>query len=336
MNKLVTTFCFLALLTLNSYTQEEPVRISGFAQGTTYHITYFDQKNRDFKPEIEELLNDFNKSVSLYDTSSIITKVNNNDGNVIIDEYFKVCFNKSMEVSKATDGAFDVTVGPLVDGWGFSFKKKERMDSAEVDSILKFTGYQLVEMTGGKVIKKDKRVELDFNALAQGYSVDLVSRLLDSENISSYIVEIGGEVYAKGKKPNGDYWKVGIEKPVDNREGSNPLIAVAKIENKALNTSGNYRKFYIENGIRYSHEISPKTGYPAYNNVLSATVLANDCISADAYATAFMVMGLEKSIQFLSKHHELSAYLIYSDEKGNYQIFESPELKNIITEGTPE
>jgi FAD:protein FMN transferase len=150
------------------------------------------------------------------------------------------------------------------------------------------------------------------------------------------LILIGGEVYAKGKKPDGSNWKVGIEKPVDNQDGVNPLTAIVKIENKALNTSGNYRKFYIENGIRYSHEINPKTGYPAKNSLLSATVLAIDCITADAYATAFMVMGLEKSIQFLSKHPELSAYLIYSDEKGNYQVFESAEIKEIVIESGSE
>jgi len=310
--------------------------ISGFAQGTTYHITYFDEKNRDLKPEIDQLLDDFNKSVSLYDSTSIISRVNSNDKNVVIDEYFKVCFDKSTEVSKATDGAFDATVGPLVEGWGFSYKRKERMDSAMVDSLLKFIGYQLVEIKNGKVIKKDERVQLDFNALAQGYSVDLVSRLIDSKKISAYMVEIGGEVYAKGKKPDGSNWKIGIEKPIDNKEGSNPLIAVARIENKAINTSGNYRKYYIENGIRYSHEINPKTGYPAHNSVLSATVIADKCITADAYATAFMVMGLEKSIRFLTRHPELAAFLIYSDENGNYRIFESPSLKKIIDDSSPE
>ncbi|MFZ4399737.1 MAG: FAD:protein FMN transferase [Bacteroidales bacterium] len=336
MKKTIIVLFISSFFTLNIYSQKEAIKISGFAQGTTYHITYFDKKNRNFQSEIDQLLADFNKSVSLYDSSSIITRVNNNDNTVVPDKYFINCFKKSMEVSKATDGAFDATVGPLVNGWGFSYKHKAKMDSAMVDSLLKFVGFQLVELRKDKVIKKDSRVKLDFNALAQGYSVDLVSALLDSKKISDYIVEIGGEVFAKGKKPNGDNWKVGIEKPMDNPDGDNPLKAIVRIENKALNTSGNYRKFYIENGIKYSHEINPKTGYPAHNSVLSATVLAKDCMTADAYATAFMVMGLEKSIQFLSKHPELSAYLIYSDEKGEYQIFESTGLKNIVTEAEPE
>ena len=332
MNKLFFSFIVLSAIVWNTYSQSEPITISGFAQGTTYHVKYYDEKNRDFKNEIEQLLDNFNKSVSLYDSTSIISRVNNNEENVILDEYFKVCFNKSMDVSKTTDGAFDATVGPLVSSWGFSFKKKIKMDSLTVDSILKFIGYNLVEIKNGKVVKNDPRLKLDFNALAQGYSVDLVSRLLDSKNIPNYIVELGGEVYTKGKKSNGDYWTVGIEKPENNPENLNPLIANVKLENKALNTSGNYRKFYIENGIKYSHEINPKNGYPAHNSLLSATVLADDCMTADAYATAFMVMGLERSIKFLSEHKELMGYLIYSDEKNNYQIFESPGFKEILTE----
>ncbi len=334
MKKLLFTSVLLLSISIRTFSQQEPVRISGRAQGTTYNVTYYDEKNRNFFPEIETLLKNFDKSVSLWDSTSIISRVNNNEKNVVLDEYFKVCYNKCLEVSKATDGYFDCTVGPLVRGWGFSFKKKAKMDSAMVDSLVKFVGYQLVEMKDGKIIKKDPRIKLDFNALAQGYSVDLVSRLLDSKKINNYIVEIGGEVYAKGKKTNGDNWKVGIEKPLDNAEGSNPLKAIVKLENRALNTSGNYRKFYIENGVRYSHEINPKTGYPAHNTLLSATLFVGDCMTADAYATAFMVMGLDKSVKFLSEHHELLAYLIYSDENGNYKIFQSDELKNIITEAT--
>jgi len=332
MNRIIFVFCLCIIISLNAFSQKEPVKVAGNAQGTTYHITYFDKQNRNLKSEIEDLLKKFDKSVSLYDTASIISRVNRNDPKVVLDEYFKVCFNKSMEVSKATDGAFDCTVGPLVTGWGFSFKKKARMDSSMVDSLLKFVGWQMVELKNDKVIKRDPRIKLDFNALAQGYSVDLVSQLLDSYKISSYCVEIGGEVYAKGKKPDGSNWKIGIEKPIDNPGGDDPLKAIVKLENKSLNTSGNYRKFYIENGIKYSHEINPKTGYPAHNSLLSATVLANDCITSDAYATAFMVMGLDKSILFLSSHPELLVYLISADKDGNYQVYESPDLKKLVTE----
>lgn len=336
MNKITIYFLLIILVPINSFSQNEIIRINGYAQGTTYSIGYYDSLNRDFKVEIEKLLKDFDKSVSLYDSNSIISRVNRNEQNIILDKFFICCYKKSKEISESTDGSFDATVFPLVNGWGFSFEKKAKMDSTMVDSILKFIGYKLIDLKDGKIIKKDNRVKLDFNALAQGYSVDLVSRLLDSNNISSYIVEIGGEVYAKNKKPNGDNWKVGIEKPIDNPYSENPLKAIAILENKALNTSGNYRKFYVDKGIKYSHEINPKTGYPAHNNLLSATVLADDCMTADAYATAFMVMGLEKTISFLNKHKELQAYLIFSDDNGNYKTFESPGLKYIVKENTGE
>jgi FAD:protein FMN transferase len=334
MTRFILFLPVLLLIAVQVFSQggPTPLRLNGYTQGTTYSITYFDDKGRDLQPDIEKILQNFSKSLSTYDSSSVVSRVNRNDEDVVPDDYFITCFKKSMEVSKSTGGAFDITVGPLVKVWGFAKKKKQNVDSSMIDSLLKFTGYQLAELKDNKVIKKDPRVTLDFNAIAQGYSVDVVSHFLESKNIISYLVEIGGEVFAKNKKPDDEQWKVGIEKPVDNPNSENPLKAIVKLENKALSTSGNYRKFYIENGIRYSHEINPHTGYPAHNTILSASVFADDCMTADAYATAFMVMGLEKTIQFLSEHREIQVYLIYSGEDGNNKIYESPELMKIITE----
>ena len=233
---------------------------------------------------------------------------------------------------KNTDGAFDPTVYPLVNAWGFGPGKKQKIEKTKIDSILKFVGFNLITLKGKTVIKKDPRVALDFNAFAQGYSVDVVSEFLNSKGISAYIVEIGGEVYAKGKKPSGDNWTIGIEKPIDNKASENPLKAIVKLENLAIATSGNYRRFVIEDGIKYAHHIDPKTGYPTKNNLLSASIFAKECISSDANATGVLVMGFEKAKVFLQKHPELQAYLIYSDDKGNYQVFESPRLKSIISE----
>jgi FAD:protein FMN transferase len=320
----------LLSLTFPSYSQKNPVKISGYAQGTTYSITYFDKKNRNFQSQIELILKNFDKSLSLWDSNSIICRVNRNEKNVIIDNYFRACFDKAMEVSKNTDGAFDITVAPLVSYWGFGLKNREKIDSSRVDSILKFVGYKRVELIGNTIIKADKRTSLDFNALAQGYSVDLVAQFLDNKGITNYIVEIGGEVYAKGSKPSGDSWKVGIETPADNPQSNNPLFAVASLKNKALSTSGNYRKFYVLNGKRYSHTINPHTGYPALNSLLSVSVFADNCISSDAYATAFMVLGLDESKQFLEKHPELQVYMIYSGTDGKYEIYQSPGLKDIV------
>lgn len=312
--------------------QTEPIKIEGSAQGTTYHITYFDKKNRDLQPEIEQLLKDFDKSVSTYIPNSIISRINSNQKNVKVDKYFIACYKKAKEVWKNTNGAFDPTVYPLVNAWGFGPRKKEKIEKEKIDSILKFVGFDLIELKGNKIIKKDLRVALDFNAFAQGYSVDVVSEFLNSKGIYSYIVEIGGEVYANGKKPNGENWCIGIEKPIDNKTSQNPLKAVAKLENLAIATSGNYRRFIIEDGVKYAHHIDPKTGYPTKNNLLSASVFSKQCIASDANATGILVMGLEKTKAFLQQHPELQAYLIYSDEKGNYQIYETPGIKSIITE----
>ncbi len=320
------------LLQLNFlFAQQQPIKIEGNAQGTTYHISYYDKASRDFKPQIEKLLAEFDLSVSTYNPNSIISRINLNQKNVKVDKYFTVCFNTAKEVYKNTNGAFDPTVYPLSNAWGWGPEKKQKIEGPKIDSILKFVNFDLITLKGNKIIKKDARVALDFNAFAQGYSVDVVAEFLMFNGIESFIVEIGGEVYAKGIKPNGDNWMAGIEKPIDNIEDVNSFKALVKLENLALATSGNYRKFIIEDGIKYAHHIDPKTGYPAKNNLLSASVFSKNCILADANATGILVMGLEKAKEFLSKHTELQAYLIYSDDKGGYQIHQTPGLKFMIT-----
>lgn len=314
------------------FCQSKPLKIHGKAQGTTYNITYYDAQNRNFQPEIIQLLKDFDLSVSTYIPNSIISRINSNEKNVIIDKYFKTCFKKAKEVWKNTKGAFDPTVYSLVNAWGFGPGKKQKIEQAKIDSILQFVGFNLIELKGNKIIKKDPRVALDFNAFAQGYSVDVVSDFLNSKGIESYIVEIGGEVYARGRNSDEKSWTIGIEKPIDNKEFENPLIAIAKLEDLAIATSGNYRRFTIENGVKYVHHIDPKTGYPTKNNLLSASIFAKECISSDANATGVLVLGLEKAKVFLKKHPELQAYLIYSDEKGNYQVYETPGIKAIVSE----
>lgn len=330
--KNIALLCLVSLYSVVVDAQAQPIKIEGNTQGTTYHITYFDRKNRDLKPEIENLLHQFDLSVSTYNPQSIISKINTNQGNVKPDKYFITCFKKAKEVWKNTDGAFDPTVYPLTNIWGFGPVKKSKIEQAKIDSILQFVGFDLIELKGKKIIKKDPRVALDFNAFAQGYSVDIVSDFLKSKKIDSFLVEIGGEVYANKRKPNGENWSVGIEKPIDNKTSENPLKAIAKLENMAIATSGNYRRFTIENGIKYAHHLDPKTGYPTKNNLLSASVVAQECIAADANATGILVMGLEKAKTFLEKHPELQAYLIYSDENGNYRTYETPRIPSILSE----
>ena len=309
-------------------------RISGMTQGSTYSIVYEDPvkfKPKELKEVVGKILHNFDMSLSIYNDSSIVSKINRNE-DVMADTFFTEVFNKSREISKMSDGAFDITVGPLVKAWGFGPDAHKNFDKSKLDSLLKLVGFEKVKLKEGHLIKSDPGICLDFNAIAQGYSSDIVGRYFEGLGIKNYIVEIGGEVRAKGNK-GGDYWKIGIDKPVDNNmvPGSN-LQAIIKIKDKSLSTSGNYRKFYIEDGIKYSHEIDPKTGYPAHNTLLSATIIADDCATADGLATACMVMGKDRSIEFLNKNANLEAYLIYSDDEGNFKTWITANLKKNIDE----
>ncbi|HDO27050.1 MAG TPA: FAD:protein FMN transferase [Bacteroidetes bacterium] len=310
----------------------EPVKLLGAAQGTYYSIIYYDEARRNFQPEIDSLLQAFDRSLSLWIPSSILSRVNNNDTSVVPDKSFEDNFNLSMQVAANTNGAFDVTVGPLVRAWGFGFDEKKHVDSHIIDSLLQFTGYRKVKIQNGIIVKDDPRVSLDFNAIAQGYSVDLVGDFLERHGIENYLVDIGGEVKAKGQKPDGSLWKVGIEKPAKHQDDLRSLKAVIALKNKSVATSGSYRKFYIENGIRYSHTIDPKTGRPVQHSLLSVSVLADSTAVADAYATAFMVMGFEKSKQFVEQDSALEAFFIYARPDSTNQIYITKGFKTIITE----
>lgn len=314
------------------FESQMPIKIEGNAQGTTYHISYFDKNNRNLKPEIEKILRDFDLSVSTYVPNSIISKINSNQPNVVLDRYFISCFEQAKAVWKNTNGAFDPTVFPIVNAWGFGPTKKQTIEKIKIDSMLQFVGFEKIWIKNKKIVKKEARVALDFNAFAQGYSVDVVSDFLKTKKITNFIVEIGGEVFASGSKPNGDKWTVGIEQPIDNKVALNPLKAVAKLSNMALATSGNYRRFVLENGIKYAHHIDPKTGFPTKNNLLSASVFSKKGIISDANATGILVMGLEKAKIFLNNNPELQAYLIYSDIDGTYKTYETAGLKDIISE----
>jgi thiamine biosynthesis lipoprotein len=312
--------------------KEVYLKIAGFTQGTTYHITYQMLDTVDLQSEIDSILHVFDLSLSEYDSGSIISKINRNEI-VVVDELFTQVFHKSNEVFKASDGIFDITVMPLVNAWGFGPKARVKVDSSLIDSLLQFVGMEKVKLENGKIIKTDPRVQLDVNALAQGYSVDVLTGFLDGLGSQNYLVEIGGEIRAKGLNPNGELWRIGIDKPeFGNVIPGAELEAVVKLDNKALATSGNYRKYYEENGVKYTHSIDPKTGYPAKQSLLSATIIADDCITADAYATVCMVGGLEKSKEILAKHPELEAYLIYGDDTGVYQLFVTEGMKKLVVE----
>ncbi len=324
---------FIILFVGRGCSRGEYIKLAGFTQGTSYHITYESKRGENLQEEIDTLLADFDKTFSIYLPASIISRINRNDPDVIINEHFIRVFNKAYEIYKVTEGAFDITVAPLVNAWGFGFTEAANADSLIIDSLLQYVGMNKVELEGKKIRKKYKEIMLDCNAIAQGYAVDFIADYLDRKEIKNYLVEIGGEINTRGVNEKGNIWRIGIDKPIENNliPGIH-LQAVIRLNNRSLATSGNYRKFYEKNGVKYAHSIDPKTGYPVLSNLLSATVLAENCMTADAYATAFMVMGLEKTKDFLLKHKELETYLIYSDDQGNYQVFITDVLEKDILE----
>lgn len=336
MRKIIFSIITPLLFSVSSCKDNKAVfaKFNGFAQGSTYSIVYDNRKNIDpgeLRLKVEKILADFDMSLSVYKDSSIISKLNRNE-DVLPDSFFTEVFRKSALVSEMTDGAFDITVGPLVRAWGFGPDAHKSFTESKRDSLLKLVGMNKVSLVNGRLIKTDPHICLDVNAIAQGYSVDVICRVFDNIGIKNYLVEIGGEVRAKGKK-EGNLWRIGIDKPIDNNlTPGQTLQAIIKISDKALATSGNYRKFYIEDGIKYSHEINPKTGYPAKNTLLSASIIADDCAMADGIATACMVFGKDKTIEFLGTHPEFEAYLVYSDESGNYKTWASEKLKSDLSE----
>ena len=323
---------FLIVLLGSCSPEPLPEKVQGTAQGTYYSIIYFDQQHRNLKPEIDSLLDAFDQSVSLWVPGSILSRVNQDDDAVIPDKWFIENFNYSQQVALATDGAFDCTVEPLVRAWGFGFDESTHVDSTIVDSIIEFVGFSKITIVNNKIVKEDPRVKIDFNAIAHGYSVDVVADFLRSKGINNYLVDVGGEVAAKGSKPGNKPWKVGIEKPAKHKEDDRELKIVIGLHDKSVATSGSYRKYYEKDGIRYSHTIDPKTGYPVKHSLLSVSVIADNTALADAYATSFMVMGFKKARGFVERDTALEAFFIYSDSAGHNQTYATPGFKKMILE----
>ena len=333
MRKLLIFNALLLVFSACSHSgNEKMVRFQGAAQGTYYDISYFDNQERNFQKEIDSLLNAFNFSVSVYEPNSIISKINRDETETEADDWFITVFNKAYEVAEATDGYFDFSVGSLVNAWGFGFSDRLHLDRNTIDSLLKLVGYRNFKLENNRIIKAVPGAQIDFNAIAKGYAVDVVAQFIESKDVSRYLVDIGGEVIAHGRKPNGKLWKVGVEKPSEDQSSSRELKAIVELENMAIATSGNYRRFYVEDDVRYSHTIDPFTGYPVRHPLLSASVLAKDCMTADAYATAFMVMGVEKTIEFLKIRKDLEAFLIYSENGEELQTWISEGFRSKIVE----
>jgi thiamine biosynthesis lipoprotein len=253
---------------------------------------------------------------------------------MIADQYFETCFRAAETVYRESRGAFDITVGPLVNAWGFGNTEASEIDSSLITDLLGYVGMDMVRLVDGKIMKDKKGILLDMNAIAQGYAVDVLYDYFVSEGMRNFLVEIGGEVRTMGFNPRGTAWRIGIDRPVEGLQipGAD-LEAIVEVSDRSLATSGNYRRFYEKDGMKYSHTIDPSTGWPVRHGLLSATVLCGDCMFADAYATAFMVMGFEKTLGFLEERPDLDAFLIYNDQNGQYRTWSTRNLRNKLIRG---
>ena len=300
---------------------------SGFVFGTVYNVSY--QWDRDLSAEIEAELKRVDAEFSMFNPHSVVTAINNGEQPSLSNMFIEV-FEMASSVNKETGGAFDITVAPLVNAWGFGFKNEKMPTREQVDSLKRLIGFQKIKLSRDHrhLVKEDPRLTLDFSAIAKGYGSDVVASLLRKYGVANYMVEIGGEVVTCGLNPQRLPWRIGVTKPNDDSlNASQEMQTVLNVTDMAMATSGNYRNFYYKGGKKYAHTIDPKTGYPVQHNILSATVLAKSCAVADAYATAFMVMGLDKARQTLEKHPELMAYFIYTDQSGEFKTWFSPSMK---------
>lgn len=300
----------------------------GLVFGTMYKITY--QSDENLKNEIEAELEKVNQSLSPFSKESVITHINQNT-DLTADSLFTYVFQLAKQISEETHGAFDITVAPLVNAWGFGFKNATQIDSLTIDSIRQFVGIDKVRMENGKVIKDDPRLMLDCSAIAKGFGVDCVARLFDRKGIKNYMIDIGGELVMKGENAQMNTWRIGINKPIDDSLAVNQeLQTILEISNAGMATSGNYRNFYYKDGKKYAHTIDPRTGYPVQHNILSSTVVAKDCATADAYATSFMVLGLDSAKTVCNAHPELDAYFIYSKDNGETGVYFTEGMKKYL------
>lgn len=300
--------------------QPQKMVLQGLAQGSYYAVTYFDDEGRNFQREIDSVFHAVDVSVNLWVDSSVISKVNRNE-EVMLDKIFIDNFNIAQEAAQMSDGYFDPTISPIVAAWGFSNKTGDSITPSLIDSLKQLVDYRKVKVENGKIIKENPAMQLDFNAVAQGYTSDMIANFLESRGIKNYLVDTGGEIMAHGSKPNGQPWIVGIEKPAESWDAEQVVQARIALRDKGLVTSGSTRKYVERNGKRYSHCIDPKTGYPVEHNVLSVTVLADNSVWADALASICMVMGLEKSLPLIQSLDGVEAYYIFENDENELETF---------------
>ncbi|WP_297091274.1 FAD:protein FMN transferase [uncultured Draconibacterium sp.] len=318
----------LSVLSGCNSSKQKYVANNGMIYGTYYSVKYESANGSDLGPEIDRELKRLSRIFSHYDKEATITKINNNT-DIIPEPEFIACFQRAMEISELTNGAFDITAAPLISAWGFGPEDKQKMTAAKVDSLKQFCGYNKVKISSNKIVKDVPEIMLNMSAIAKGYTCDLIGDLLNKKGCVNYMVDIGGEVVASGVNSKGKTWTIGIRKPIEN-PFKNELNAALRLENKAMATSGNYLNFYEENGKKYAHTIDPKSGYPVQHSLLSASVVANDCMSADAFATAFMVLGKDLGIEIARQVPGLEIYFIYADESGENQVYMSEGFSSLL------
>ena len=296
--------------------------------GTTYHITY--AGTNDLDKEIRAELQRVDDALSMFNKQSVLSKFNRNEKYDVSNARFHDVVRLSLQLSRETDGAFDITVAPLVNEWGFGFKHREKITASKIDSLRAFVGYEKLFYEGDRLNKRDSRVTIDCGAVAKGYGVDCVARLLSSKGCTNYMVEIGGEVVVKGKIEKGKKWTIGINKPVDDSTKTvSEVQTILHVSDCGIATSGNYRNFYYVDGRKVSHTIDPKSGQPVQHSLLSATVLTPSCAKSDALATSFMVMGLDRAKAFLAKHKDVQAYFIFADGQGKYNVWMTEGMQKL-------
>ena len=310
------------------------ITIDGFTQGSTYHIIYRDEGDTAVPSDsIERYLRDIDYSVSGYNEASLLTKINKGE-NSPLDSIFTKLFRESEKYYKLSNGKFDISAAPLFDMWGFGFKEGKEVTVKMIDSVKCFIGMDKARIVTGKegkayLQRDDPHMQFNFTAIAQGYTCDYIAEKFNAKGIKNYLIEVGGEVYCKGVNSKGEKWKIGIDKPIDgNNVPGEEMECALLISDKGLVTSGNYRKFYIKEGKKYSHTIDPISGYPVSHSLLCATVIANDATTADALATYFMVIGLEEAKKYLDANPNLQALLIY-EENGKIKTFYTDKLEII-------
>ena len=326
------TICLFILLIVSCSSEEKRGILTsnyGYTQGTTYSIRYMSPEGKNRQSDIDSLLSDVDQSLSTYIKGSVISKINRNEINKL-DSFCYVVLENALDIAKKTEGAFDPTVAALVNFWGFGFEEIKGENKTSLSNIMKTVGFDKVHIDGDKIVKENPKTQLDFNGIAQGFTVDIIAEHFHRIGIKDYMIEIGGELRCKGRNAENELWRIGIEKP-EQKRSKDHFQAILAINDLAVASSGNYRKYKTDtlSGTRYSHSINPRTGQPVKSNLLSVTIINPSCMVADALSTACMIMGLEKSIEYIIQDSDTEALIIYSEPNGDWKVFQTEAIKEM-------